>query len=512
MRATRRVTAFVAVAVALAACGGGPPQGQAETPVEHVRRLLRTSPLIDGHNDLGEQLEDRVGDQLARLDLASDTRQLVPPMHTDIARLRAGGVGGQFWSAYVSARLPGPEAVVAVLAQIDVIQRFVARYPDTFAMAYDADDVERIFRSGRIASLIGVEGGYSIGDSLAVLRQLYLCGARYLTLTHWLSTDWADAATDAPRWNGLSPFGVEVVREMNRLGMLVDLSHVSDDTMNDALDVTVAPVIFSHSSARALCNHRRNVPDDVLRRVATNGGVVMVNFAPGFVSEQVRLAEAPIEAEWDRLEKLYPHEPKRVEAAIAAFKQSHPVPTATLAQVADHIDHIRQVAGIDHVGLGSDFDGISSTPVGLEDVSHYPDLLAELMRRGYSDADLVKVAGGNILRVMREAESVAARLQRKRGPSEVLIDQLQPPPSPTPTRAPAPIAKPAPSPRPSRSPATATPPPQAARTPTPVASPAAPAPPPMSSPLPAPAATPAAAVTPTPVATPAPPAPTPAPG
>ena len=400
---------------------------------DHVRRLLREVPLIDGHNDLAEQLKDRVNDQLERLDLASDTRALTPPMHTDIARLRRGGVGGQFWSAYVSPRLPGPEAAVATLAQIDVIHRFVARYPDTFAMASTADDVQRIHRSGRIASMIGVEGGYAIADSLAVLRHFYARGARYMTLTHWLTTDWADAATDPPRHGGLSPFGIEVVREMNRLGMLVDLSHVSDDTMNDALDVSAGPVIFSHSSARALCNHPRNVPDEVLRRVATNGGVVMVNFAPGFVSEEVRKASEPLEAEWTRLQKLYPDDAKRVEAGVEDFKKDHPSPAATLAQVADHIDHIRRIAGIDHVGLGSDFDGIGETPVGLDDVSHYPDLLAELLRRGYSDEDVKKVAGANLLRVMREAEKVAARLQQERRPSEALIEQLQPPPTPTPS-------------------------------------------------------------------------------
>jgi membrane dipeptidase len=429
VRSARHTLTSVLAALALAACGGG---RAAEPPADHVRRLLREVPLIDGHNDLAEQLEDRVGDQLARLDLASDTTKLSPPMHTDIVRLRRGGVGGQFWSAYVSAHLPGPQAVVAVLAQIDVIHRFVARYPDAFEMASTAADVERIHRAGRVASMIGVEGGYAIGDSLGVLRQFYTCGVRYLTLTHWYTTDWADAATDAPRHGGLSPFGKEVVREMNRLGMLVDLAHVSDGTMNAALDVSEAPVIFSHSSARALCNHVRNVPDAVLRRVAANRGVVMVNFAPGFVSEAVRQASAPVEAEWNRLEKLYPNDPDKVRAAVGAYRQEHPIPRATLAQVADHVDHIRDVAGIDHVGLGSDFDGVESTPVGLDDVSHYPDLLAELLRRGYSDEDVKKVAGGNLLRVMREAERVAARLQAERRPSEALFDQLQPKPTPAP--------------------------------------------------------------------------------
>jgi membrane dipeptidase len=428
MRSIRILAAVLGASSAVSGCGGGarPP----ETPVQRVERLLREVPLVDGHNDLGEQLKDRVGDQLERLDLASDTRALRPPMHTDIPRLRRGGVGGQFWSAFVSPRLPGPEAAVALLEQIDVIRRLAGRYPETFEMAATADDVERIHRSGRIACLIGIEGGHALANSLAALRIAHGAGARYVTLTHWNSTSWADAATDAPRHGGLSPFGVEMVREMNRLGVLVDLSHVSDATMNDVLDLTEAPVIFSHSSARAVCNHVRNVPDDVLRRVTANGGVVMVNFAPGFVSEAVRVAEAPLEAEWVRLGQLYPNDPERVGEAIAAFRRGRTIPRATLAQVADHVDHIRTVAGIDHVGLGSDFDGISETPEGLEDVSRYPELLIELANRGYSDEDLAKVAGANILRVMRGAERTAARLQRERRPSEARIELLQPSPTP----------------------------------------------------------------------------------
>jgi len=400
---------------------------------ERVARVLRTTPLIDGHNDLPEQLVDRVGNRLARIDLAGGTATLVPPMHTDLPRLRRGGVGGAFWSAFVSPRLPGPEAAVALVEQIDVVHRLAARYPDALAMAYTADDVVRVHRSGRVACLVGVEGGHALADSLAVLRNAHRAGARYVTLTHWNSTSWADAATDAPRHDGLSPFGVEMVREMNRLGVLVDLSHVSDATMNDALDVSEAPVIFSHSSARALCRHPRNVPDDVLRRVRDSRGVVMVNFLPGFVSEEVRLAEAPVEAEWERLERLHPGRPELVRAGIEAFRRDHPVPAATLAQVADHIVHIAEVAGVDHVGLGSDFDGISTTPSGLEDVSRFPDLLAELARRGWNDGDLAKVAGGNVLRVLRAAELVAQRLRRERPPSEVRIEDVQPP-------APAPVA------------------------------------------------------------------------
>jgi membrane dipeptidase len=421
------IVALLAGALTLAlAAGQASPAKQATFEASAVR-ILTEAPLVDGHNDVPEQLRDRVKDHLDRLDLASDTSSLDPPMQTDIPRLRKGHVGGQFWSVYVPTSLHGPEAVQAVFEQIDVVHRMAERYPETFAMAYTAGDVERIFRSGRIACLIGMEGGHSIGNSLAVLREAYTCGARYLTLTHWDDTDWADAATDKARHDGLTKFGREVVREMNRLGMLVDLSHVSDKTMLDALETSEAPVIFSHSSARALCNHVRNVPDHILRRVAANGGIVMVNFAPGFISEEVRIAEKPLEAEWTRLENLYPNDPKRVTAELRAWKAQHPLPNATLAQVADHIDHIRDVAGIDHVGLGSDFDGISRTPVGLEDVSKYPALVAELLRRGYSPDDVKKIVGGNVLRVMREVEKTAARLQKTRLPSEALIEELDVP-------------------------------------------------------------------------------------
>jgi membrane dipeptidase len=297
------------------------------------------------------------------------------------------------------------------------------RYPEAFAMAYSASDVERIHGSGRVACLIGMEGGHSIGNSLAVLRQAYTCGARYMTLTHFKNTDWADSATDAPQHDGLTTFGREVVREMNRLGMLVDLSHVSDKTMLDALETSEAPVIFSHSSARALCDHVRNVPDAILRKVTTSGGVVMVNFSPAFISEQVRLWAEPLWKEWNRLENLYPTDSKRASKELRDWTAQHPGPQATLAQVADHIDHVRDVAGIDHVGLGSDFDGISRTPVGLEDVSKYPALLAELLHRGYSADDVKKVAGANILRVMREVEKSAERIRKTRPASQALIEE-----------------------------------------------------------------------------------------
>jgi membrane dipeptidase len=406
----------------------GQEQARNEQALEaRAVKILAQVPLIDGHNDVPEQLRDRVKDRLDRLDLASDTSTLDPPMHTDIPRLRTGHVGGQFWSVYVPTSLKGSEAVQAVFEQIDVVHRMASRFPETFAMAYTADDVERAFRSGRIACLIGMEGGHSIGNSLAVLREAHRCGARYMTLTHFMATDWADSATDAPQHNGLTAFGREVVREMNRLGMLVDLSHVSDKTMLDALEISEAPVIFSHSSARAICNHVRNVPDAILRNVAAKGGIVMVNFAPWFVSEEVRLWELPLENERRRLGTANPTDEKKVWQELRQWTAEHPGPKANLAQVADHIDHVRAVAGIDHVGLGSDFDGISRTPAGLEDVSKYPALVAELLRRGYSPDDVKKVVGGNILRVMREVEKTAARLQKTRLPSEALIEELDAP-------------------------------------------------------------------------------------
>jgi membrane dipeptidase len=415
----------------------GPPSGSNEQArAAAIREILAQTPLIDGHNDLAWQFRERVNDQLARLDLRADLSHLDPPLQTDIARLRTGMVGGQFWSVYVPVELKGAAAVQAVFEQIDVVHRMAERYADVFAMASSADDVVRIHASGRIACLIGMEGGHSIGDSLAVLRQAYGCGARYMTLTHWKNTDWADAATDAPAHNGLTRFGREVVREMNRLGMLVDLSHVSDKTMLDAIETSEAPVIFSHSSARALCNHVRNVPDDILRKVAANGGVVMVNFAPGFVSEAARLDWERSDAEEARLRAAYPSDPGKVKQGLAAWREAHPAPRTTLAEVADHIEHIRTVAGTEHVGIGSDFDGIGATPVGLEDVSRYPALLAELLRRGWSTADVRKVAGENVLRAMRAAERAAARLQKERQPSEARIEDLDGAPPAAPAGAP----------------------------------------------------------------------------
>jgi membrane dipeptidase len=397
-----------------------------------VERVLANTPLIDGHNDLPWELRDRSKGHLATIDLRSDTTKLpVPeggsPLMTDIPRLRAGRVGGQFWSVWVPTDLKGSDAVQATLEQIDLVKRMTAAYPADLQMAYTAADVRRIHRSGKIASLIGIEGGHQINNSLATLRMMYDLGARYMTLTHTRNTDWADSATDTPTHHGLTPFGVEVVREMNRLGMLIDLSHVTPEAMKAVLAATEAPVIFSHSSARAINSHPRNVPDDVLQLVAKNGGVVMVNFYPAYVSEAANQWEADYAAEHTRYNSppyagLYIGQPEKAKAALEAWEKAHPRPIVTLSEVADHIEHIRRVAGIDHVGIGSDFDGIPAAPQGLEAVDRYPALLEEMMRRGWSDADVAKLAGLNVLRVMEQAEQVAARLRAERPPSEALVD------------------------------------------------------------------------------------------
>jgi membrane dipeptidase len=393
-----------------------------------IARVLKATPLIDGHNDLPWEIRDRFKASLASIDLRSDTSALPssagrPPLMTDIPRLHAGLVGGQFWSVWIPPQVRGAEAVQMTLEQMDLVKRMAARYPADFAMAYTAADVRRVHASGRIACLIGIEGGHQINASLPVLRQLYDAGARYMTLTHTLDTDWADSATDAPVHHGLTPFGVEVVREMNRLGMLVDLSHVSEETMRAALAVSESPVIFSHSSARAIVDHPRNVTDDVLRLVAKNDGVVMVNFYPGYVSAARNQWEADRAAERARYNTppyagLYVGQPDRAGTALARWDAAHPKPATALGEVADHIEHIRKVAGVEHVGLGSDFDGVEDTPSGLEGVDKYPALLAELMRRGWTDSEIAKLAGENVLRVMSAAEHVAARLREERRPSE----------------------------------------------------------------------------------------------
>jgi membrane dipeptidase len=389
-----------------------------------VDRILREVPLIDGHNDLPWQYRERVKNQLAKIDLRQDQSKLETPLHTDIARLKAGRVGGQFWSVYVPATLKGADAVQATFEQIDVVHRLDAAYPETLALALTADDLVRIHKSGRIASLIGIEGGHSINNSMGALRMLYRAGARYMTLTHSLNNDWADSATDDPKHDGLTAFGKAVVGEMNRLGMLVDLSHVSPASMHDALDVAAAPVIFSHSSARAVAGHPRNVPDDVLQRMKTNGGVVMVTWVPTFVSEKSRAWSAQKAAEDARLKALFTGEPANAKAALAAWEAANPRPKATLSDVADHVEHVIRVAGEDHVGVGADLDGISTTPEGLESVADYPKLFTELLRRGHSEERLKKMAGLNVLRAMRAAEATAARLQKERPESDVLIEDV----------------------------------------------------------------------------------------
>ena len=385
--------------------------------LDTARALHKQSPLIDGHNDFPWALREKAQRDLSKLDIS----QPQPSVMTDIARLRAGGVGGQFWSVYVPADLAGQAAVTATLEEIDTVYSMLRKYPDTFELAMTADDVERIFRKGKIGSLIGMEGGYSIDNSLATLRMFNRLGAKYMTLTHSKNVPWADSATDEPKLGGLSPFGEEVVREMNWLGMLVDLSHVSPETMDDAIRVSQAPVIFSHSSARAVNDVPRNVPDAVLRQLPKNGGVAMITFVPGFLSPKVTAWTKLAGAEQARLAQQFPNEAAAVKSGVEAWTKANPAPRATIADAADHVDHIKQVAGIDHIGLGGDFDGIESVVVGLEDVSKYPGLTAELLRRGYKDDEIRKIIGGNILRVMREAEKVSKRLQSERGPSTVLF-------------------------------------------------------------------------------------------
>lgn len=391
-----------------------------EDPVERAKALHAKVPLIDGHNDLPWQIRRKANRDVWSIDI--DRPQ--PDFHTDIPRLRAGMLGAQFWSVYVPASMQGREATRATMEEIDIVYEMIERYPDTFQLTTTADEVEAAFAAGRIASMMGIEGGHSIDSSLGALRMFHKLGVGYMTLTHSRNIPWADSATDTVGVDGLTEFGKEVVREMNRLGMLVDLSHVSPATMHDALDVTEAPVIFSHSSSFAMCNHVRNVPDDVLVRLAENNGVIMVTFVPGYISEETRLHGVKRNEERERLQALPEATEDAVAEGIAAWNEANPTPPATLAQVADHIDHIRQVIGVDYIGIGGDYDGISSLPVGLEDVSTYPMLTAELVRRGYSDEDILKILGRNVLRVMRDAEAVAARLQQGRHASGARIEVL----------------------------------------------------------------------------------------
>ncbi|MFJ3189607.1 dipeptidase [Streptomyces halstedii] len=392
--------------------------------LDRARLLLADHPVVDGHNDLPWALREQVGYDLDARDIAVDQSAA---LHTDIPRLRAGGVGAQFWSVYVSTELTGDAAVSATLEQIDVVAELLARHPADLRRALTADDMERARAEGRIASLMGAEGGHSINNSLGTLRALYTLGVRYMTLTHNDNTDWADSATDAPGVGGLSEFGREVVREMNRVGMLVDLSHVAATTMRDALATSVAPVIFSHSSARAVCDHPRNIPDDVLRMLAANGGVAMATFVPKFVLPEA--VEWTLAADRNMREHGL-HHLDTTPAAMrvhADFEAAHPRPVATVATIADHLGHLREMAGIDHIGIGGDYDGTAFLPAGLEDVSGYPNLIAELLSRGWSDADLAKLTWQNAVRVLRDAEAVSRELSAVRGPSHATIEALDGP-------------------------------------------------------------------------------------
>ena len=403
-----RTLILAAAAIAIAV----PASAQSIDPKVKARidRILKATPLIDGHNDIAEQLSESHQSSVANL--ASGTAAWPDhPLMTDMARLHAGRVGGQFWSVYIDGSVIGDEAIRQTIAQIDIVDRMIAAYPRDLERALTADDIVRIHTAGRVASLIGIEGGRQIGGSLPALRQFYRLGARYMTLTHNQTTEWADSATDEAKYGGLSPFGLKVVAEMNRLGMLVDLSHVSPDTMRDAIAASRAPVIFSHSSAGGVNGHPRNVPDDVLRLLPANGGVVMVNWVPGFLSPDVWRWDGLRSAEEARLKTIHRSSNAAVADGVKAWEAANPRPAVTVTQVADHIDHIARIAGHDHVGIGADLDGIPYTPTGLTGVETYPILFAELIRRGWSDANLAKLAGGNVLRALRAAEATAEAMK-----------------------------------------------------------------------------------------------------
>ena len=390
---------------------------QADPALDRARRILKASPLVDGHNDLAIVIRE---DAKAPGDVAAYDLRKRTSGDTDLERLRRGHVGAQFWSVYIPGEIKDSGYAKVQLEQIDIARRIIERYPEALKLATSASEVTAAFREGKIGSLLGMEGGHAIENSLGALRAYYRLGVRYMTLTHNVTLDWADAALDAPRHNGLTPFGNEVVREMNRLGMIVDISHVTPKVMHDVLDIAESPVMFSHSSAKALTDHPRNVPDDVLRRLAKNGGVVMVTFIPAFVSQPV--------ADWDlKVREVTKGNPSLsdVRRIQDEYAKTHPRPVATLKDVADHIDHVRKTAGVDHVGIGSDFYGSPDMPKGLEDVSRFPHLFAELIQRGWSDADLAKLAGGNILRVLRAAEVNAGRIQKARPASTVTFERMR---------------------------------------------------------------------------------------
>jgi membrane dipeptidase len=405
-----------AISVLLLIGSASPLRAQAgSAPVEDVylaraKRILSQTPLIDGHNDLPWRIRE---DSVARGNVDIYDLRKRTPGHTDLDRLKKGMVGAQFWSVYTPGEYRDSGYARVQLEQIDIARRFIARYPDRLALALSAEDIKRDFKQGKIGSLLGLEGGHAIENSLGALRAYYELGVRYMTLTHNVTLDWADAALDSAKHKGLTPFGDSVVREMNRLGMLVDLSHVSPGTMSAALNVSQAPVIFSHSGARALVDVPRNVPDSILRRVTTNGGIVMVPFVTGFVSPAVLLYDQSTRPVMKDLQAKYGNDTAAITREIKQWRAAHPEPRATLSQVADQIEYVRKVAGVDHVGIGSDFDGITEVVQGLEDVSKFPDLFAELARRGWSDSDLRKLAGENLLRVFAQAEAVSKRMQRE---------------------------------------------------------------------------------------------------
>jgi membrane dipeptidase len=401
---------FVLLLSALLLAAPAPAQPIDARTRARIDRLLKATPLIDGHNDIAEQLSESHASSIANL--ASGTAAWpYHPLMTDMARLKAGRVGGQFWSVYIDGTLTGDEAIRRTIEQIDIVDRMIAAYPADLERADTADGIMRIHKAKRIASLIGIEGGRQMGGSMAALRQFYRLGARYMTLTHNQTTEWADSATDDPKYNGLAPFGYKVIAEMNRLGMLVDLSHVSPTVMRQAIAASRAPVIFSHSSAAGLNSHPRNVPDDVLALLPANGGVVMANWVPIFLSRPALEREAAKSAEEARLKTMIRNDSAAVKAGVEAWEAAHPAPPVTVKEVADHIDHITRVAGHDHVGIGADLDGIPNTPIGLPGVQSYPLLFAELIRRGWSDRDLAKLAGSNVLRALRGAEATAKAMR-----------------------------------------------------------------------------------------------------